>query len=231
MCNINCLSKQMKRILKKWSFLIPAPSHRYTLSTTVKSQWRAASWDYGMQDVCLYKGNERCLNKAIQNYTEETWSSLLCHSFVAWDETALRTERDNMQRAGRRDTKNEARKWQRGTELQITTVWNRSRVFFFSFFPFVSFCPGTGESGRLRSNVFWQRRDIGSRGHKSLSLTAISRRKYGRLDICCSDFFYLFHEMCHGKYLGSESNNTEAFHWINVLAIKLVIGRLFSSDI
>lgn len=65
MCNINCLPKQMKCILRKWSLLAPAPSHRYTLSTTVKSQWRAASRDYGMQDVCFYKGNERCLNKAI----------------------------------------------------------------------------------------------------------------------------------------------------------------------
>lgn len=165
MCNINCLSKQMKCVLRKWSFLIPAPSHRYTLSTTVKSQCRAASWDYGMQDVCLYKGNERCLNKAIQNYTEETWSSFLCHSFVAWDETALRTKGDNMQR----EREGETPKMKHRTELQITSVWNRSRLCFFFLFPSI-----TG-SGRLRSKVSWQRRDIGSRGHKSLSLTVILR--------------------------------------------------------
>lgn len=129
MCNINCLSKQMKCVLRKWSFLIPAPSHRYTLSTIVKSQWRAASWDYGMQDVCLYKGNERCLNKAIQNYTEETWSSLLCHSFVAWDETALRSKGDNMQR----EREGETPKMKHKAELQITSVWNRSRLCFFLF--------------------------------------------------------------------------------------------------
>lgn len=159
MCNINCLSKQMKCVLRKWSFLIPAPSHRYTLSTTVKSQWRAASWDYGMQDVCLYKGNERCLNKAIQNYTEQTWSSLLCHSFVAWDETALRA-------ICRESGKERHQKWSTQQNCK-SHLFETGAVSVFFFFPSI-----TG-SGRLRSKVSWQRRDIGGRGQKSFSLTVI----------------------------------------------------------